>query len=428
MRYEKNMKVLALGGSGDMGRMAIAVMLDFPDLVTSITIADKNYENAKAFVGMVDSDKLSAVEIDVTEHDKLVKLISDHDLVVNTVGPFYKFEVPILEAAIEAKKDYLDISDDWKPTLDSLELDEKAKNAGISAIIGMGASPGITNIMAVQACSKLDEIDEIITAFGYSLETKAGRKPKYYIKPEKFAKNLNLEVGAMEGTAPKGKANAALMHLLKATIEKIPTFKDGKRIEIDPLTETETRYEFPGFKDMYTVHLGHPEPVTLPRTIKANTVSLVMYVGETATEITRKYSQKIKNKELTIEEGGYAVGKEWDELGKQTLQVRDQEMLNQYLGGPPVLSVIAIGTKDGKRKKIGVALAHEPFGGMPGETSIPLGIVTIMVIEGKITQKGVLTPEEIFKDNPMEFFNRIAPYCGRNLTGKDILIEREEDI
>jgi len=65
---------------------------------------------------------------------------------------------------------------------------------------------------------------------------------------------------------------------------------------------------------------------------------------------------------------------------------------------------------------------------MAGVTSIPLGIATIMLIEGKITQKGVLTPEEVFKNNPMEFFDRIAPYCGKNLTGKDVLIEREEDL
>ena len=422
------MKVLALGGSGDMGRMAIAVMLDFPNLVTSITVADKNFEQAKVFVELVGSDKLTAVEVDVTEHDKLVKLISAHDLVVNTVGPYYKFEVPIVEAVIEAKKNYLDICDDWKPTLDALEYDDKAKEAGITAVIGIGASPGITNVMTVQACSKLDEIDEVITAFGEDIDIKAGRKPKYFVKPEKFAKKLNLEVVAMKTTLAKDRANAALMHLLWETIEKIPTFKDGKMIEIDPLTETENRYEFPGFKDMYTVHLGHPEPVTLPRTIKANTISNVMYVGETATEITRKYSQKIKNKELTIEEASSAVGKEWLELEERALRVLDQEIINQYIGGPPTLSVIAIGTKDGKRKKVGVALGHEPFGGMAGVTGIPIGIVTIMLIEGKITQKGVLTPEEVFKDNPMEFFDKIAPYRGKNLTGKDILIEREEDL
>ena len=410
------MKVLALGGSGDMGRMAVAVMLDFPDLVSSITVADKNFEQAKVFVELVGSDKLTAVEVDVTEHDKLVKLISDHDLVINTVGPFYKFEVPIMKAVIEAKKNYLDICDDWKPTLDALEFDDKAKEAGITAVIGIGASPGISNIMAVQACSKLDEIDELITAWGVGSEPKAGRKPKYFIRPAKLAKKLGKT---------ERKPNAATMHFLCETIEKVPTFKNGEMVDIEPLTETEP-YEYPGYKSMYACHIGHPEPATLPRTIKAKNISNVFYFGKAATDIARKYTQRIKNKELTIEDATLELAREWDEFGKEVL--KDKSLAEEYVGGPPGLSVVATGTKDGKRKKIGVALERIPFGGMAGITSIPLGIATIMVIEGKITKKGVLTPEEAYKDNPMDFFNAIAPYCGKNLTGKEILNEVEIDL
>lgn len=409
------MKVLALGGAGDMGRMAVAVLLDSPR-VTSVTVADINSELVKIFVEMVDSPNLSGVQIDITEKEKLIDLISSHDVVINTVGPFYKFDVLIMEAVIEAKKHFLDICDDWKPTLDALEFNDKAKKADMTAVIGIGASPGITNILAVQACSKLDRIDELITAWGVDIDIKAGKKPKYFIKPEKLRKKLGKT---------ERKPNAAFMHLLYETIEKVPTFKDGKMIEIDPLTETEP-YEFPGFKSMYACHIGHPEPVTLPRTIKAKSISNVMYIGETATDITRKYSQKIKEKELTIEEATLALTQEWAKLNEKALQ--DKNFVNQYFGGPPTLSVIATGTKGGKRKRIGVALAREPFGAMAGVTSIPLGIATIMLIEGKITQKGVLTPEEVFKNNLMEFFDRIAPYCGKNLTGQDILIEREEDL
>ncbi len=163
------MKVLALGGSGDMGRMAVSILLESPN-ATSITVADNNYERAKHFVDLVGFDKLKAVEIDVTEKNKLIELISSHDFVMNTVGPFYKFASMILDAVIEAKKPYVDICDDWKPTLDLLEMDDRAKKAGITAIIGIGASPGITNLMAVVACSKLDEVDDLITAWGITPE------------------------------------------------------------------------------------------------------------------------------------------------------------------------------------------------------------------------------------------------------------------
>ena len=411
------MKILALGGAGDMGRMAVAVLLDSPS-VSAVSVADIDYELASTFVEMVNSPKLSAVQIDITEKEKLINLMSSHDVVINTVGPFFKFEVPILEAVIEAKKPFLDICDDWKPTLDALEMDEKAKSAGITAVIGIGASPGITNILAVQACSKLDEVDELITAWGLDIDIKAGRKPKYFIKPDKLMKRLGKK---------QDKPNAAIQHLLYETVEKIPIFKDGKMIEIDPLIETEERYDFPGYKDMYTCYIGHPEPVTLSRTIKANAISNVMYIGEMATNVVREYSKKIQDKELSIEEATIALNKEYVEMEKRVYS-GEKEVLEEYVGGPPTLSVIATGTKNGKRKKVGVALGREPYGEMAGVTSIPLGIATIMLIEGKITKKGILTPEEAFKDNPMEFFNRIAPYCGRNLTGKDILIENEVDL
>lgn len=398
-----------------MGRMAIAVLLDSPS-VSSITVGDVNYELANTFVEMVDSSKLSAVQIDINEKDKLLDLMASHDIVINTVGPFYRFEVPIIEAVIEAKKPFLDICDDWKPSLDALEFDQKAREAGITAVIGIGASPGITNIMAVHACSKLDEIHELITAWGVAAEIKTGRKPKYFIRPQKIAKKLGKT---------ERKPNAAMMHLLYETIEKVPTFKNGELVEIESLTETEP-FDFPGYKSMYAVNIGHPEPVTLPRTIKANNISNVMYIGKTATNITRKYSQKIKNKEMTIEEATLGLTREWRDLNKKVFQ--DQNLADEYMGGPPTLSVIATGKKDGNRKKIGVALALEPFGAMAGVTSVPLGIATIMVIEGKINKKGILTPEEAFKDNPMDFFNGIAPYCGKNLSGKDILNEIEVDL
>ncbi|MFX1293175.1 MAG: saccharopine dehydrogenase family protein, partial [Promethearchaeota archaeon] len=260
------MKVLALGGSGDMGRMAVAILLEHPN-ISSITVADKNIERAQHFIDLVGSDKLTAVEIDVTEHNKLVDLISSHDIVMNTVGPYYKFAIPIMEATIEAKKNYVDINDDAKPTLDLLAMNERAKEAGITALLGIGASPGLTNLMAVLACSKLDKVDDLITAWGNSVFAKEGKKPKYYLVPRSFyEKYRDMPIIA----------NAATMHLFYETLEEIPTFRDGKMINIKPLTEADP-LQFPGFKDAYACHIGHPEPVTLSRVIKANTVCNLMF-------------------------------------------------------------------------------------------------------------------------------------------------------
>ena len=57
------MKILALGGCGDMGRMAVAILLESRK-VTIITIADRDLDLARSYVDLTNSDKLSVVEID----------------------------------------------------------------------------------------------------------------------------------------------------------------------------------------------------------------------------------------------------------------------------------------------------------------------------------------------------------------------------
>ncbi|MFW9877274.1 MAG: saccharopine dehydrogenase family protein [Candidatus Thorarchaeota archaeon] len=404
------MNLLALGGSGDMGRMAIAVLLESPT-ITSITVADKNYERVRNLVELIGSDKLNSAQIDVTEKEKLIGLILSHDIVMNTVGPFYKFGIMILDAVIEAKKPYVDICDDWKPTLDLLEMNEKAKKAGITAIIGIGASPGITNLMAVLACSKLDKVDNLITAWGYGSGEGVGSKPKYFVEPRKFYKKFK-NIPAIP--------NAATMHLFYETVEEIPIYKEGKFIKIKPLTDA-SPFQFPGFKDTYVCHIGHPEPVTLPRVLNTKSVSNLMYMGKSLTDIIRKYTQQISNNELSVSEASIKFSEDARNI------VSDQELVKEYIGMPPGLTVIATGIRNGKRIKIAIGNSRVPFGGMAGVTSVPLAIAAEMVINGEITEKGILTPEEAIS-NPMEFFNRYAKYCGKNLTGKDVLLIKEVEI
>ena len=42
--------------------------------------------------------------------------MSKVDIVINTTGPFFKFGLPILKAAIDTNTHYFDICDDWEPT------------------------------------------------------------------------------------------------------------------------------------------------------------------------------------------------------------------------------------------------------------------------------------------------------------------------
>ena len=48
-----------------------------------------------------------------------------------------------------------------------LELDGQAREAGVPAVVGIGASPGVSNLPAATAASELDGVDEVITGWGF---------------------------------------------------------------------------------------------------------------------------------------------------------------------------------------------------------------------------------------------------------------------
>ena len=117
------MKVLALGGAGDMGRMGVSIMCEAPT-VSLITVADKDYELAKTFTDLIGSEIVFLAKIDVNDREKLISLIISHDIVINTVGPFYKFAPIILDACIEAKRPYISIQSESKEAYLIVRLSE----------------------------------------------------------------------------------------------------------------------------------------------------------------------------------------------------------------------------------------------------------------------------------------------------------------
>lgn len=63
------------------------------------------------------------------------------DIVISTPSPFYKFGKYVVECAIEACVNFIDIDNDYDATIKCLELNDDARKNGVTAIIGLGASP-----------------------------------------------------------------------------------------------------------------------------------------------------------------------------------------------------------------------------------------------------------------------------------------------
>jgi len=144
-------------------------------------------------------------------------------------------------------------------------------------------------------------------------------------------------------------------------------------------------------------------------------------MGKTITNVVRKYTQQILDMEISVSEASIKFTEEVRTLN------RDENVIKEFIGMPPGLSVIATGIKDGTRKKVAIANNHVPYGAMAGVTSVPLALAAEMIINKEIKEKGVLTPEEAILE-PMVFFDKYAKYCGKNLKGKDVLLQKEIDL
>lgn len=84
----------------------------------------------------------------LADPSELRDLTAQSRLVANLVGPYFRTAGPVLDACIDTQTDYLDICDDADATVEILKRHEAATGAGVRALIGMGASPGVTNVFA----------------------------------------------------------------------------------------------------------------------------------------------------------------------------------------------------------------------------------------------------------------------------------------
>ena len=98
-----------------MGRYAAKTAVTF-DFVEKLTVGDLDAAAATRCASTLGS-KACGVGVDVTDAPTLERLLSNSDVVLNTVGPFFRFGPPVLRAAIPARCHYLDISDDWESTV-----------------------------------------------------------------------------------------------------------------------------------------------------------------------------------------------------------------------------------------------------------------------------------------------------------------------
>ena len=371
------MKVLALGGSGGMGRFSSFAISNYPN-ISKVTIADLNEANAIEFSNHFD-DRFTGIGLDVTNKEHLEKVMSDHDVVLNTTGPFFKFGLPILKSAIKCKCHYFDICDDWEPTEEMLKLNDEALKNDITAIVGLGASPGISNLLGLKAMNELDEAESIITGWDVSSA-----------KPE--------DESSQKGT------NAAMEHGLQQISGEIKVYKDKKYKLTKPLEKIKIHYPGRGNHDAFI--FGHPEAITFPHHFNDLKESVNACHGSKQSNI---YILKIlrwlvDKKLISFKQGASFL--EWLERKIGTPNIEKQ------IKGLPSIYGLARGLKDNKNASVAVTLSEEELSnswGMGAITGFPLAFGLKLLLENKINKKGVFAPEG-GAINPDDFFSLLTDH------------------
>lgn len=368
-------KTVLLLGAGAMGSLAAQTVSTFDEVGKLIIASLDRAEVERAALrcrGPVETET-----IDVTDKERLVALMRRADVVMNCVGPFFRFGVPILEAAIEAGVDYLDICDDPEPTKRMLDLDEKAHAAGTTAIVGMGASPGVNNLLGAMVYERLEETDLLVA--GWNIEEKTDDRLEF---------------------------SAAIIHWMEQCSGVILECRDGRLIEGRPLEDLVIDYPGRGKRTAYTV--GHPEPVSFhyswPETRETH---CAMVMPSAWISVFRKYRDAIDTGKMTLEEAGRDLVKSAAESGFIDALLTT---LSRLVDGPrlPLFFVLGKGRRGGKPKTVAASLRATPPD-MATMTGVPLALGVIMHLRGMTYGAGVMAPEKAF--DPSEFFDLFAPYC-----------------
>lgn len=367
------MRVVVLGGAGTVGSWT-ARSLVASGFFDEVILADIDVEKMKKLAEELGGN-ISYLKVNVENSEVIKNAVKNVDVVVNCVGPFYKYGPKILGTVIDAGKNYVDICDDYDATLKMFELDEKAKETGISALIGMGSSPGASNIFA-KFCSDylLDEIESIDIYHAHGGEPYEGP--------------------------------GVIKHRIHSMLIDIPVFDNGELKSVRFLDESGKslieEVEFPELGKIKVYPYPHPETITLPRYIKG--LKWVMNRGVILPEEYMKLIIDIVKIGMISDEPLKVYGHRIAPIDFAVAYIikRREEILKKAGLIEPVgaIKIVVKGVEKGKRVQYVVTATSK--GGMMEGTGVPAAIGTILMASGKIEMKGAFPPEAAV--NPMDAF------------------------
>lgn len=367
-------RVLLLGAGGGVGAATGKLLCGMNDV--SVVLADRDEKALDRLTGA--AEEALRLTLDITDPQTLQDALKGADLVLNAVGPYTRFGPLVLEAALEVGTDYADICDDPEPTRTLLGYDERARAAGIRALVGLGASPGISNLLAVRAAATLDDVHTLHTLWN--------------------AVDDFEEFGGVDGPIAHG---AATVHWMEQLHGLVPAVVDGEVSGTQPLERLSLQLPTFGAVDAYTV--GHPEPLTLHRAFPSLRSSRNAMLGDLRLfELLRSFRDRMDAGLSSGDAARLFYGEVSDLTDLAYLRASDGRLL-------PSLIAFAEGTKDGREMRTVAFCSTLPKGGTAGVTAAPFSLAVPLHADGWTREPGVRSPESAVE--PTTFFDLLGAHC-----------------
>lgn len=371
-----------------MGRWAVRALVRL-GTASELTIADIDVSRARTLVDEL-GGPCRAMALDASDPAAMRAAFTGQDVVLNVMGPFATFFEPVFAAALESGCHYVDINDDWQPTLAALDYDALARERGVHAVVGLGGSPGETNLFAMVAASHLDEVHELHTGW-----------------------RLSGAVTVDEPSYPSGSASAAVEHWLHQVSAPIYTWDDGGPTMAEPLTKV--GLDVPGVGPVSAYTMGHPEPITLGRNVPGLRRSLNVHSGpDWVFDHLKDVSARYRAGEITMKEGAREL------VDPPKPAVRGPREAHHRL---PVEWALAIGTSDGVATRVVVSARFDHASQMGGRTGTPAACGVELIRRGLVKDVGVHAPETAF--DPADFFGVLGPLVDDSVTSADAFLRVE---
>lgn len=385
------MKNLLIIGAGGVSRVATKKCAMNIESFGTITLASRTISKCKKIADEIQDElniKINTDTIDADDTTALIEIIKKHkaSAVLNVALPYQ--DLTIMDACIATKTHYIDTANYEHPDSASFEYkeqwarDKAFKNAGITALLGSGFDPGVTNVFCAYANQYLFDTIEYIDILdcndgdhGYA-----------------FATNFNPEINLRE-VSSNGRY-----------------WEDGKWIETKPL-EINMQWDYPevGVKDSYLLY--HEEMESLVKNIKGlKRIRFFMTFGQS-------YLTHMK----CLENVGMLRIDEVEVEGQKIVPIKllkallpDPASLGERTVGKTNIGCVITGIKNGKPKKVYIynVCDHQECYRETGAqavsytTGVPAMIGSKLIFDGIYTGNGVFNIEQfdakVFMDELMK--------------------------